>query len=99
MSNEGKFFYSNGLEVAVSPFDFNLKFLRQGAPENAEAGKLLAPSRLDEIIVAMSPSHAKAMLAGLYSAVMDYETNIGPITISNEDQKKFNETFGPILKK
>lgn len=99
MDTEAKFFYCNGLELAVSPFDFNLKFVRQGAAPNAEPGKMTAPAKLDELMVAMSPAHAKAMLAGLYQSVKDYEANIGHITVTAEDQKKFEETFGPLLKK
>ena len=98
MDTEGRFFYTNGLELAVSAYDFNLKFLRQGAPENPEPGKQLAPARLDELIVGMSPGHAKTMLVGLYKAVRDYEANIGHITVNAEDQKKFDDAFPPTSK-
>lgn len=99
MESDNQFFYANGLELAVSPFDITLKFLRQGAPEGAAAGVDLQPKRIAELSVAMSPGHAKAMLAGLYTSIMEYEQKVGEIAVPSETQEKFNETFGPLFKK
>lgn len=99
MESDNKFFYSNGLQVAVSPFDINLKFLRQGAPDNAVEGKPMQPQVLDEIIIAMSPAHAKAMLSGLFQSIMSYEKDVGPIALPADLQKAFNETFTTVPKK
>lgn len=94
-----KFFYSNGLEIAVSPYDFNLKFLRTGARAGIEPGDPVTSIPLDEIIIAMSPAHAKAMISGLYNSVVDYEKTIGPISIDSAGQDNFMKTFGPLLSK
>lgn len=98
MEKENKFFYANGLEIAVSPFDFNLKFLRQGTSTDAKPGEILPPARLDELIVSTSPAHAKAMLASLFKTVLDYEKNIGPIALNIEAATEFDTTFGALLK-
>lgn len=99
MDADNKFFYANGLEVAVSPFDFNLKFLRQGADSDAVGGAPAATKRLDEIIIGMSPAHAKAMLSGLFTSVSDYEKSFGIINLPNEALNEFNKTFAPLLDK
>jgi hypothetical protein len=98
MNTDKNFFYANGMELAVSTYDISLKFLRNGSPSNAVPGVPNAPARLDEIIVAMSPGHAKAMLAGLYKTIVDYEENIGPITIGSAEEVHFMKTFGPLIK-
>ena len=100
MDTDNKFFYANGVEIAVTSYDFSLKFLRLGLPEGATfGGTINVPSRLDECIIAMSPGHAKAMLSSLYKSVLDYENNIGSITLDSEAQKVFMETFGALLNK
>jgi hypothetical protein len=99
MDTEKKFFYSNSLELAVSPYDFSLKFLRTGVAAGTTPGNAIVFVPLDEIIIAMSPGHAKAMLSGLYKSVVDYEKTIGPITIDKAGQDEFMNTFGPLLNK
>lgn len=99
MGLDEQFFYANGLELAVSPYDITLKFLRQGTPEGAAPGVELQPKRIAELSVAMSPVHAKAMLSGLYTAIMGYEESVGAIALPAEAQKTFNETFALLLKK
>ena len=93
MDKEQSFFYANSLEVAASAYDINLKFIRQGTAENAPEGES-KPVRLAEAVIAMSPNHAKAMLASLYNAVQAYEKTIGPISIPKDMQESFNKTFG-----
>ena len=99
MDTEKKFFYSNALELAVSPYDFSLKFLRTGVAAGTTPGVATIPVPLDEIIIAMSPGHAKAILSGLYKSVIDYENTFGSITIDKARQDEFMNTFGPLLNK
>lgn len=99
MELDKQFFYSNGLEISVSPYDITLKFLRQGSPEGAAPGVELQPQKLAELSVAMSPAHAKAMLSGLYTSIMSYEQSVGAIALQADAQKIFDETFAPLLKK
>ncbi len=98
MESDMQFFYSNSVEIGVSPFDVNLKFIRQGTPENAKEGAVV-PQNMAELTVAMSPAHAKAMLAGFYKAVFDYENNVGKIALEAATQKTFDETFATFQKK
>lgn len=99
MESDNQFFYCNGSEIAVTLFDFNFKFLRQGTPAGAQPGVEMQPENKDSLTVAMSPAHAKTMLYGYFNSVKDYEKNFGSITISAEMQKLFNETFGDLVKK
>lgn len=99
MEAEKLFFYSNGLELAVSPYDITFKFLRQGAPDNGQPGVELQPKKLDEITVALSPGHAKAMLTMLYNSINGYERQVGIIPLQERDQQAFITAFGSILKK
>lgn len=103
-NGSGKFFYCNATEIAVTPYDFNITFFRQGASKSAspqegkEVSMQVAPVRLDEMTVAMSPSHAKAMLSGFFQAVRDYEKNVGPITTDAVAEQRFRDIFGALLK-
>ena len=99
MDTEKKFFYANSLEVAVSPYDFSLKFSRQGPPENIKSGEPPKPNKLDEFTVSMSPVHAKAMLAGLYRAVGEYEKNVGQIVLPKHQETEYQQTFAKLLGK
>ena len=97
MESDRNFFYANGLEVAVSPYDINLKFLRQGSPENAETGVATQPEKIDEVTVAMSPAHAKAMLPGIFKAIVHYEQTFGSISLESKVEEDFGNTFGKII--
>lgn len=99
MESDAKFFYANALEVAVSPFDFSLKFMRQGTPAEAVHNVPSPAATLDAMIVGMSPTHAKAMLSGLFKAVMGYESENGTISVPAEVQAEFLNTFGQIMQK
>ena len=55
--------------------------------------------KLDELIVSMSPVHAKAMLAGLFKTVIDYEKNVGHIVLPKDKETEFNQTFAKLLGK
>lgn len=101
MENEKKFFYANAAETAVSQFDFTIKFIRQGAAEGARAAVEKAmvtgattvemtPAVLDEFSVGMSPTHAKALAAGLVLAVSDYEKKVGPIALDKKFQDRYD---------
>ena len=100
-----QFFYSNGLEIAVSPYDINLKFFRQGTPQSAVVTDPLKSKALNiqlqknaELTVAMSPGHAKAMLSALYTSIINYEKSVGPIPLQADAQKIYNDTFAALLK-
>lgn len=98
MESEKQFFYCNSVEIGVSAFDVNLKFIRQGTPKNAKSGAVI-PENIAELTVAMSPAHAKAMLPGLYKAIIDYEKKVGLIAVESAVQKTFDETFTTLHKK
>ncbi|MDD4964913.1 MAG: hypothetical protein PHI11_13455 [Gallionella sp.] len=98
MESEKNFFYSNGLELAVSPYDINLKFLRQGTPDGSVVGNTPAPIRLDEMTVSMGPALAKTIAVMLFKVIEDYEKNIGHIALQAQEQKIFEDVFGTILK-
>lgn len=103
MDDELKFFYTNSVETAVSQFDFTLKFMRQGTtnPTQADAvtaatsGGVLAGTRppvtRDELSVAMSPTHAKALFIALANAVLDYEKNVGRIPFDKTYEDRFEQ--------
>ena len=99
MDSDGKFFYTNAMEVAVSVYDFTFKFIRQGAAPPKPGATQAAVLRLDEMAVSMSPAHAKAMLSGIFKAVLDYEKQFGHIALEKETEQQFAQTFGSILKK
>lgn len=87
MSEDKQFFYANSVEVAVSAFDFNLKFLRNGTSasnpkQNSKqhTAKVRANIELrDEMVIGMSPQHAKAMLPHLTEMLKAYEETFGPL--------------------
>lgn len=99
MESEMNFFYTNAVEIGVSPYDVNLKFIRQGTPEDVQQGQAVKPQKMAELVVAMSPSHAKAMLAGFYKSILEYERSVGKIAIDASAQKIFDETFSAFQKK
>lgn len=92
MSSEDQFFYTNAVVIGVSPFDVNLKFLRQGTPSGIQTGAV-APVDLAELTVAMSPAHAKSMLVGFYNAIVEYEKKVGRITLEEANQQSFDKAF------
>ena len=104
MNNENRFFYANSAEVSVSPYEISIKFIRQGAPESKpskgrQEPQNVLPINIEDFVIAMSPSHAKALLPGLFNSVMQYEKNLGDIPLEAVAKKQFNDTFGPLLGK
>lgn len=99
MSIEGKFFYANSLEVAVSPFDISMKFMRNGTETaqkpaaTSEINPNAAISVLDAMTVSMSPSHAKAMVPALLRLVQEYEKQFGRIPLGADIQATWDATF------
>lgn len=97
MSNEPKFFYANAMEMAASPYDISLKFMRNGA----EVAKPVVPGTtveatavlLDSLAVSMSPSHFKAMLPGLVKIVVEYEKQFGLIPLPPDAAAVWNASF------
>lgn len=76
MSEDKQFFYANAVEVAVSMYDVNLKFMRTGTPKSSlKVGtqQNVQTELLDEMIIGMSLQHAKALLPALSEALKLYE--------------------------
>ena len=96
MDREPKFFYANGVEMAVSAYDFNLKFVRQGAPSGATPGTAVTAERLDELTVTMSPAHAKTLIGVFIKSVHDYEKNIGKIVLPGDEEEKFHDAINSL---
>lgn len=97
MVGEQKFFYTNGMELAVSAYDVTLKFLRNGAMSTVGAEKGVTVEAtievLDTLVVGMSPSHAKALVPGLMLAITQYEKQHGKIPLPPEAVSAWNTTF------
>ncbi len=99
MSLEEKFFYTNSVQVAITPYDFSLKFTRNGTetdntPRPSGTLKVDVPAKvLDVMTVSMSPSHAKALLVALKQIVDMYEQRHGlipvPVDVKNQWDKYF----------
>lgn len=85
MSDDKQYFYANSVEVAVTLYDINLKFLRTGTGEvplnltNSPVAQQMQPKKVDEFSICMSPQHAKSMLPALTSAIAKYEEIYGVI--------------------
>jgi hypothetical protein len=106
MAIDEKFFYTNGVEVGISPFDINLKFMRNGTatPDSVKEAAKAAPAETAAMIretmtVAMSPAHAKTMLPLLWQMVQIYEQNFGAITLPPEQRAKWDAAFQSGAKK
>jgi len=82
------FFYSNKLELGVSPYDFSFKFLRKSAGQDSDN---LEPVTDDELIVYMSPSHAKTLIPMLSMAIQEYEKQFGKIPKKKKKSKEFDD--------
>lgn len=92
MSDKPTFVYANAMDLAVSPYDFCLRFIRNEA-NNMGAGNPPDVIKADSVVVAMSPAHAKAMLPSLYRAVLEYERQFGKIGLMQDMLDDFNKTF------
>lgn len=94
---EDKFFYANGAEMAVTPYDVTMKFLRNGsstssvgsAPNTAGAPMEATPTILDTMSVSMSPSHAKTVAAAMLHLIREYEKQYGTIPLTVESAEKW----------
>lgn len=100
MAVDEKFFYSNAIEVAVSPFDINLKFIRNGTATPAQVVPVNTPVDATPIVqeamvVAISPSSLKTMLPGLLQAVAIYEQKFGAIPIASDALARWNAAVKP----
>lgn len=94
---ETNFFYANGLEMSVSAYDLSFKFLRN-APSGKEKSSFGAFSEEDvkteaAAVVSMSPSHAKAMLPGVFRLIQEYEKNFGVIPLPPEVAENWDALF------
>lgn len=90
MSEEKQqFFYANAVEVAMSVFDINLKFMRTGTPktdlqQSGKGGQTTQAEFREEMVVAMSPQQAKAFLPALTNVLEMYEKQFGVIPTPKE---------------
>ena len=87
MSDENKFFYANGVELAMTAFDVNLKFLRTGTQTvlQQQSGIKQASAVLqDEMVVGMSPQQAKLLVENLTNVLQAYEVQIGKLPDSEK---------------
>lgn len=81
---EAKFFYTNAAEMSVSAYDITIKFIRTEAELVEGAQREVRSTPRDAIAIAMSPSHAKAIIPGLLRLIKDYEKQFGPIPLADE---------------
>lgn len=95
MSYEKKYFYANSMEVSTSTYDINLKFLRNIASDTQNVENA-PPDRIDEIVVTMSPMHAKAMLSVLFTSIKSYEANHSKIPLNQEAEETYNKMIEDI---
>ena len=95
MTIETKFFYANSVEVAVSPFDISLKFMRNGTATLETVAVHTTPVDatpvvMDALTIAMSPSAAKSMLPALLQLISVYEQKFGTIPLPPEVLARWN---------
>jgi Protein of unknown function (DUF3467) len=70
--------YANGSLVQLSPFDITLVFMK-----NTDfTGQTM---QVDQVSVAMSPQHFKALVKSLNETLMAYERSFGTLTIPDAD--------------
>ena len=70
--------YANGSVVQLSPFDVTLVFMR-----NADfAGQAV---QIDQVSVAMSPQHFKALVKSLNETLVAYERSFGALNSPDSD--------------
>ena len=80
--------------TTYSPYDINFKFMRNVAPdESQENPDDLLPKKIDEVTISMSPVHAKAMLAVIYTTLQEYENAVGKISLTKAEEEAFNKIF------
>ena len=98
-----KLFYANGLEVAVTSFDCNIKFLRHGTANDTPVTSGIAQNKsvpviYDSLTVAVSPVFAKVLLSGLYNSIKQHEDINGIIPMPIEFAKLYDDMFKQITK-
>ncbi len=94
MPTETNFFYANAMETSVSVYDLSLKFIRTAplgitpgmSPPVAGTSVETKLEAAETLIVAMSPSHAKAMLPSIIHLIHQYEVRYGRIPLPPEQQ-------------
>lgn len=83
------FIYSNSAEIAVTPWDINIKFFRMRTPDSpalaaaTTALGMVLPEKAEECLVAMSPAHAKKFLESLQLGIEQFEKMHGTIQMPN----------------
>jgi len=101
MIDQRSSFYANGVSILVNIYDFTLDFKSQ-SPKLDQSGNILELQNQplvevdEEIVVRMSPQHAKALAAVLTKHVIDYETRFN-MTLPLPDD--LNIMWKEILKK
>lgn len=84
------FMYCNQVQGATSLWDVLLNFQRVAVKVNP-ADMTSQVSVAEEVQMAMSPGHAKAMLATLWENVEAFEKTAGKIGLDKTSQAKFEE--------
>lgn len=100
MTDETKFFYTNGLEASVSPYDVSLKFFRNvTAPPPAGTVRPVGErtesraTAAETLVVSMSPTHAKAIIPSMIQLIEEYENTFGPLPLPPEIQLIWDRRF------
>jgi len=93
---EARFFYSNALEVTLTPFDVSLKFQRRGTVTESAPATLTQMQEgtgviQEAVVIGMSPQHAKVIIPALVQMVQEYEKRFGTINLPADAIEKWNK--------
>jgi hypothetical protein len=78
-------FYVNSLLVAATPFDFMLLCGSQSLPSSiSPVNQSFHQDTRVDVVIRMSPQHAKVAVLNIQKAIDDYETKNGAINIPKE---------------
>jgi hypothetical protein len=75
-SEDFRYIYSNSVRIGISPWDIRLNFGALVHSENTE------PINKEEVVIVMSPQHAKVLALIFLSNIQEYEETHGPISVS-----------------
>lgn len=99
MENDRKFYYANAVNMAISLYDVTF-VLRNQSPQIDPEGNLMVLNNKqvidvsEEIVIRMSPQHAKAFAILLVKNIAEYEKNFGiKLPITPDLQKLWDENI------
>lgn len=96
MENQSRIFYANAVNIATSIYDITID-LKNQSPQIDPTGKIMQLNDkpvidvTEELIVRMSPQHAKAFAAVLVENIIGYEKQFGITIPLTPEIKKFWE--------